>query len=183
MMKTAEQINVCIWVGSLKDYNEGRLVGKWISLPMDEDELNEFMAKITYNGEHDFEIMDYEAPFRIDPYASPWELNELAEKLQELVDEKNITPDDLEALLEYVDNIEEAIEMLENGAVNFYHLEDGFGDVWKELAEILVYDHGYMDDVPEHRRHYLNFEMIGRDLQYSGEWYIAKNGVAIEHIG
>lgn len=179
MTMTKTEGLVKIWVGSLKDYSEGRLVGEWLELPMDQDELDEFMNRITYNGKHDYKIFDYEAPFRVDEWDSPWALNEQAEKLEELMYENNISEDELEVLLEYCDNLEEAIELLESGSVHFYHLDNTW-DGWKELAEMLVIDYGWLD-VPEHLIDYIDYERLGYSLKCEGNWCI-KDGVAVQVI-
>lgn len=53
-----------IWVGNLASYVEGKLEGKWISLPQPEENLKEALAEISRNGEDEIAIMDYS--FRAD---------------------------------------------------------------------------------------------------------------------
>ena len=53
-----------IWVGNLASYVEGKLEGKWISLPQPEENLKAALAEISRNGEDEIAIMDYS--FRAD---------------------------------------------------------------------------------------------------------------------
>lgn len=41
------------WFGSLGSYNAGKLVGEWVTIPDDEDELREVIATIVKRGEGD----------------------------------------------------------------------------------------------------------------------------------
>ena len=64
-----------IWVGNLASYVEGKLEGKWISLPQPEEDLKAALAEISRNGEDEIAIMDYS--FRPDcryirNYISEW---------------------------------------------------------------------------------------------------------------
>lgn len=92
-----ENAPIRIYVANLGKYNEGELVGSWISLPIDEDELNEILEKevgLTLDsheaflrgqaGERVYEewaIHDWESEFfsDISEWASISQLNEKAE--------------------------------------------------------------------------------------------------------
>lgn len=56
---------VKVWVGNLGKYNEGNLVGKWIELPIDEDDLEKVLESIGIDNEEYEEIFiaDYDIPF------------------------------------------------------------------------------------------------------------------------
>lgn len=79
---------ISIWLGSLEAYNAGRLIGRWISLPCDEDALRQAYNIVTHDGRHDFYIADYAGAFQGNrsEYADPFELNEMAEALEDLDD-------------------------------------------------------------------------------------------------
>ena len=47
---------VKVWVGNLGKYNEGNLVGKWIELPIDEDDLEKVLESIGIDNEEYEEI-------------------------------------------------------------------------------------------------------------------------------
>lgn len=48
-----------IWVGNLAAYTEGKLEGKWISLPQKETALKSAITEISRNGKDEIIIMDY----------------------------------------------------------------------------------------------------------------------------
>jgi len=150
--------------------------GEWIDLPMDEEELEEIINKYTDSGRHDAIITDYEAPFKTDRYGLH-KLNEIVQEMEEAMDEAGIDEEELEALLEVLDDPEVALEYLRNGGVRFYKAED-----WADLAELLVYDYDWLE-IPEHLRNYIDYEKLGRDLNYSGSFYQAENGYFVELIG
>lgn len=66
-----------IYVANLAKYNEGRLAGKWIDLPVDPADLQDEINSILGTDE-EFAIHDYEAPFRIEEYSSPFHVNQIA---------------------------------------------------------------------------------------------------------
>lgn len=67
-----------IYVANLAKYNNGRLIGKWISLPIDSNDLQDEINSILGTDE-EFAIHDYEAPFRIKEYSNPFHVNQIAE--------------------------------------------------------------------------------------------------------
>ena len=67
-----------IYVANLAKYNEGRLVGNWLTLPMDPDDLQKEINLILGTDE-EYAVHDYEAPFPISEYSNPFHLNQIAE--------------------------------------------------------------------------------------------------------
>jgi antirestriction protein len=171
-----------VWIGSLAAYNAGALVGEWVDLPKSNEELNEIIDEINKEAEkvdgvylaEEIDIFDFET--EIDPLfddlkgLSLWEMNEVAEKLDEL-DEYERT--EFAAIVEVTDSIEEAFEVLENGGaiiLHDIHEHEDLGIAWVEEL-------GGME-VPEHLKNYIDYEAIGRDLSFDG-WYITTNGLAV----
>ena len=72
-----------IFITNLAKYNEGILKGEWVSLPMNEMKLQTKINNILGSDE-EFFISDYEAPIIIGEYDNVSELNEFAEKLDEI---------------------------------------------------------------------------------------------------
>lgn len=86
-----EDAVVSIWLASLEAYNDGYLVGRWISLPTDEDALQAAIDVVSSNGQHDWAIHDFESSikgFKVDEYQNVQDLNELAETLDDMSDEQ-----------------------------------------------------------------------------------------------
>ena len=67
-----------IYVANLAKYNQGMLVGKWIELPIDPDDLKAGIQSVLGTDE-EFAIHDYESPFLVEEYSNPYQLNEIAE--------------------------------------------------------------------------------------------------------
>lgn len=168
-------MNIRVYVANLGAYNEGELIGKWVALPMDEDELREEIESIMRpeTDDEEYAIHDYEAPFKIEENVDLFKLNEQVEELESM----RLEEDELEALLEIMSLDGE--ESFEDGRIHFHHVKSDTPVGWKEFGEYMVWDCGYMD-VPEHLRFYIDFEQVGRDLEYSGCYHIAKNGIVIE---
>lgn len=184
-------MEINIYVANLAAYNAGYHKGEWINLPMDEEELNQTIIDIldtsTMSEKAQYEIgnnceevaiHDYEAPWKINEYDNIQKLNEIAERLQRLsiyiVDE-----DMIECLLQFVPDIEEAIDKLEKGDIWFVRGVDSY----ESLAEHLAYDEDYFSwfyNIKDtNAESYIDWEAVGRDLDVEGEWFIGSNNIAV----
>lgn len=146
--------------------------GQWVDLPIAESELDEIMDGITFEGERDYEIADYEGISKL-PTQSPWKLNELAEELN--------TPEDVEKfefLLDQAHDIDTAIQRLRMDAVAIYDSKfdyisqfyDNVGETW-DTDRIL----GYIGRIPDLR------DMVYDELRDS--FYLEeRNGRIFEDI-
>jgi antirestriction protein len=184
-----------IYVANLGKYNEGYLVGKWITLPLDEDEMNQMFVDIGVghydeNGEfvhgveiggivyEEYAIHDYEAPFKIDEYDSISELNKIAEQMQDLDDEQIKVAF---AILNYgcVSDFEEAVKAVNHGDVYIFH-EKNMSDIayaWYEETGQLAELEQYINPS------YINWEAIGRDMEIEGTFIEIEYGLWVEYIG
>ena len=85
-----------VYITDLASYNNGNLVGEWVSLPMDgealETKINEILergSEIDGYGEihEEYFITDFECEiFDIDEYTDVFKLNEQAQELEDLSD-------------------------------------------------------------------------------------------------
>ena len=168
-----------IWIGSLAAYNAGALVGRWVELPQDEDGLQEIIDEINKEAEQiegvtnaEVAIFDYETDIEglnnelngLNIY----QMNELAEILEDLTDDKI---KEFTAILEVVGTLEDAIETFQNqDYIAIHDVKD-------------YYDLGYMHieltgiEIPDFLINYINCEKLGRDLAFDG-WHIT-DGIAI----
>lgn len=77
-----------IFITNLGRYNEGALVGEWVSLPADEDDLQAVYDRIGIDGVRYEEVFitDYESEIglKVGEYENINDLNELAERLEAL---------------------------------------------------------------------------------------------------
>lgn len=151
-----------IYVANLAEYNAGNLVGKWIDLPC--NNLGKKIKKLLGKDE-EYAIHDYEADITIGEYDNPFKLNELAEKLEELneYDRPKVT-----ILVDYYGfEYSEAID-------RFDELEFYSDMTIQELAEHYI-DEGFLGEIPDHLRNYIDVDAYARDLQH--DYTETKHGI------
>ena len=162
-----------VYITDLQAYNEGCLVGKWITLPLTPFELSQAISEILSEGEFECEsedheeifITDYDAEISIDEYDDVYRLNELAEKMKDYTDY-----DYLKLKFLSYEGYDER-EVIEKGIdtydveIHDYSNDTSFTDVYELLAQDLV-DDGVFGDIPQHLENYIDYSAIGRDLSY-----------------
>lgn len=158
-----------IFLTDLQAYNEGYLVGKWITLPISDYDWSFALNEVLCEGEHaagsedheEWFITDYEAEFTIDEYEDINSLNEKAEIYL------NLDDDDLLKVRYLVDyhgyNTFDAIEKIED--VEMYE-----NTTMEQLAEQFI-DDGLYGSIPETISYYIDYEAIARDLAYDYDTY------------
>ncbi len=153
-----------IYLTDLQSYNEGALVGKWITLPCDNlgEELQSVLAtgeQVTKSANHEeYFITDYESEvLNINEHSDIFKLNEQAEELQEL-DEQD---------LKKVDYLMKGQGASFEEAMESYILVDVYEDMsFEELAYELV-EEGCFGNIPDNAlAQYIDYEAIGRDLSF-----------------
>lgn len=164
--KTAElDTQVRIYIADLAAYNDGKLIGEWVDLPADEDELEAIMDRLSHGGQQDIAIHDYEAPFKIDEYDGIVALNEAVQTLED-------ADIDFEVVTCVKDNLgytdwDEAISYAEEaGAID---ISDRYGSRPHNPEEQLAYyfveevDGGIQNLPEETVEMYFDYEQFGRD--------------------
>lgn len=148
-----------IYITNLKKYNEGALVGEWVSLPC--EGLEEVLDKISNNGNDELFISDYETDInglKIGEYEGILQLNEIAEEIDNLSDDELLA---LQAYLEqYANDMEQALDEVRQGNYRIYYNCDNMEDV----AYQAVNESGLLDGVPEQVKMYFDYEAYGRDM-------------------
>ena len=76
---------------------------------------------------------------------------------------------------EYTSDINEALQIVEYGNYTIWNDCDTMADV----AEAMADEYGYLDDVPENLRYYIDYEKWGRDLELEGT-FLEGDGFFIE---
>ena len=156
-----------IFLSDLAGYNSGHLIGKFITLPMEEKELEASIKEILKYGDEYF-ITDYEFEdvelFKVEEYSSPYKLNRKMALIEE-----SIEP--------YQHKIVKVL--LENG------LASSLEDAISKIDELIVYPDSTMTDIAEQYIeeytdlngyhplivNHIDYEGIGRDLQIEGDFY------------
>lgn len=175
--------NTRIYIANLGKYNEGELVGEWVNLPIEEEELEEVYIRIKVahrdeDGEfipqyeedgyiyeetaiHDFET---DLDITIGEWESVTELSELVEEIEGMCEYELET---VKAYCEVIDSdLTRAVKNLDR--CTFYQNMELI-DVAYELVEECY-------DLPEIAQRYFDYEAFARDLGYDG-YYEASNGV------
>lgn len=150
-----------IFISNLRKYNEGQIIGEWVSLPC--EGLEEVLDKISNNGNDELFISDYEtdlSSLKIGEYEDILQLNEIAEEIKGMYDDEIIA---LQAYLEEY-NMEQALEEVRQGNYRIYYNCDNMEDV----ACQVVNDCGLLDGAPEELKVYFDYEAYGRDLDIEG---------------
>ena len=171
---------ISIFLTNRGEYVEGCLIGEWVKLPVPEDELVAVLRRIGVN-EHSqsYFISDYEGLFcnlHISEYAGIDELNELAERIEELAD---FDYDKLGAVLECEScmSIAEILEVLDE--LDSFDL---IADISTEedLGEYYLEDIFY--GVPDTVLRYIDTQRLGRDIHLeSGNGTFCSYGYLIDH--
>lgn len=156
-----------VWVGNLGKYNEGELVGKWVTLPIDEDDLEKVLESIGIDNEEYEEtfIADYDLPFdssEFGEYTSIEELNEIAERYN------NLSSDEQEIFNEISTEfqLDEVFNIIESENYVSHPNCDDMTDIAYEYIE----ETGMLNDVPETVARYFDYEAYGRDIDIEGHF-------------
>ncbi len=160
-----------IFISNLKEYNNGKIIGEWVSLPC--EGLEEVLHKISNNGNDELFISDYETDIsnlKISEYDDILQLNEIAEEIDNLSDDEVIA---LQAYLEQYNDIEQALEEVRQGNYTIYYDCDDMSDV----AYQVVNESGLLDGVPETIKGYFDYEAYGRDIDIEGTFIQVDNNI------
>lgn len=151
------------FITNLGKYNEGILMGEWISFPIEEEELEAVLERIGINEEYEeifFTDWETEIECNFGEYEDIETVNDLAERLEEI--DRCGDLEKLEAIMEATgDSLEEAMEEIENAT--FYP-----GYTLEEVAEEIVNDCYFTKDTPEILARYFDYEAFARDLEFDG---------------
>lgn len=173
-----------IYITDLAAYNHGHLVGEWLTLPMEEEELREKLKGILLRGSElcdneevheEYFISDWECEiFEIGEYESIYKLNDKAEKIEDFEEDEK---QKIRFLLEsnYVSNLDEAIEKIEEVIL---HKEM----TMKGVAEAYFIEHGMLEGLSNMVRNNIDYEGVANDLSISGS-YEEIGGDIFEYIG
>lgn len=172
-----------IFITDLAAYNNGYLIGEWISLPMDEDDLkakiDEILtigAKACRDDEHEeIFLTDYECDYlEIGEFDNPFKLNEMAEQADELNDHE----------------VKMVGFLLRNGLVkDFSEALEKYEDViihenctFQDIAYDFVNECYNLNDLPSIISNNIDYESIGRQMEMEGN-YFEQDGDIYEYLG
>lgn len=175
------------YITNLGKYNEGCLIGKYITFPIDEDELNEVLKEIGckyYDYENDqyinegyeeFFFTDWECDFdhNFGEYESIDKLNEFAENLQYWEDEE----EKFKAACDYW-----GFKYVIENSPDDYNLYCDINNNY-DLGYYFAVECGCIDfGKNEILERYFDFESYGRDINFESDGGFTNYGW-IEYIG
>lgn len=156
-------MDVKIYLTNLAKYNEGRLIGKWLDLPLAEEDLSEGLKRVLGCDEEYF-ITDFEAPFSIDEYDNLQELNEFVEELEKLDEYEQ------EKVFHLINTIgysrDDALEKHED--VTFYP------NMTLEEVTVELVEEGIFGNIADNIKCYIDYEKLARDLSMDGYYETEK---------
>ena len=174
-MTTTNNIYVNIYLTNLGKYTEGYLIGKWITLSTAinwKEELESIDVKDGTDYE-EFFITDFgsNANIKVNEYMSISELEEMAEKIEELNNTTDI--DIFKAILTCASDFDEAYNVAINGDYIYY---DDVNDE-TDLGHALVDEGFFKDNITDEKiKMYLDYESIGRDYMINVNGSFSDNG-------
>lgn len=187
-----EPIEFKAYVTNLGKYNEGELVGDWVSFPIDEDDFEDVLEQIGISPEYEeWFVTDYDCSLN----GFDWrELGEYPsyEKLQEfgLLLDSITDVDSVENVYEVTGNLEEAIEGLERGRYYYYPGIKNARDWGYKLVELSDGVENLGIDTIEN---FFDYEALGRELdldmygendeQTAGEYWCGDEDASYTEIG
>lgn len=172
-----------IYITDLAAYNNGHLIGEWVALPIDEDDLRAKITEILATGSEIFGedeheeifITDYQCGFmEIGEYTDPFQLNEIAEQAENLGDyelkavkfllNNNLVKDFNEALEKYEDVVIHQDARMEDVAYEF--VNECYG----------------IDSLPSIIANNIDYHKIGREMEMDGNYYEVEGDI-YEYLG
>ncbi len=168
-------LEIKVYLTNLGKYNEGCLIGEWLSLPTSEEEINKTLSNIGINEKYEeWFLTDWESDLGIEvgEYTNIFELNK---KINEIND-MDIDIDVLKAYMELSgedDLIEADLWELENkiNDLIIIHLDDSLTLSDEENLAYNFIDeiYGSVSDLSdEEKENYFNIESFKRDLELEG---------------
>ena len=164
-----------IYITDLAAYNQGHLVGEWVALPMDKDELAFKVKMILGKGEvlcndslhEEYFITDYEFDtvnvFSVGEYANIYNLNEKAQLLEDIAESEHKV---IKFLLDenIVSSLEEAIG--KRGEVAVYE-----NYTMQDIAVEYIEENFDLDSLSPLIANNLNYDGIAADLEVDGCYF------------
>lgn len=173
------------YITNLGKYNEGSLVGKWITFPIDEEDINAVLKEIGccyYDENDDYVFTGYEEYFFTDwdcdfdhnfgEYEGIARINEIAEQLEQWDDEQLFS-----AACE-IWNFDEVIDNSPDDYNLYYDINNDYDLGYYWIEESGCYDLSNMGNL----KNYIDYERFGRDIRFESNGGFTTHGW-IEYVG
>lgn len=164
--------DINIYVADLAAYNAGYLHGKWIDATLDPEdiygEINKILASSPVADSEEYAIHDYEG-FE-GASLSEYEGIESAHEKACFIEEHGKLG--AEILNYYGDDLGDAEKAL----------EDHYSGCYKSLADYAEELTEQTSKIPENLAYYIDYEKMGRDMEYGGDVFTIETGFEEVHI-
>lgn len=183
------------YITNLGAYTAGKLIGSWVEFPINEDDFNEVLESIGVDGV-DYEkwfVTDYDCSLGINisdqlgEYPSLESLNDVGELIDSIQD-----PTKVENAYELTDDLEEAIDGINNGDIEFLPDVDTYDELGRYFIE-LNYDGNLNNQAAEDLFPFIDFDSLGGDISMEfddssvgmsvGEFYCGNEDASYTEIG
>ena len=164
-----------VYITDLSAYNQGFLIGEWIELGIDEDELNQSIKRILKMGgeackdgsiHEEYFLTDWEGEefFQVGENTNVYELNEEVARFNELEDDSSKKCVSFLMSEKIVSDLDDAIE--KSAEVVIYENCD-FSELSQQIADEIY----CLDDYPEFVSNYFDYDALARDLELEGFYH------------
>lgn len=161
-------MTISIYIANLGKYNEGEIIGEWLTLPATNEEIQNIFKRIGIDGDYEeWIILDYESDIqylKIHEHDNIETLNEYAKAWEELDDDEKLAV--VAYLKEIYSDFEEAHEVVKNGDYIIYR---DCVDM-EAVAREFLYNTGYFHNLPDDIIDFFDFEKYGDYMKHDGNF-------------
>ena len=168
-----------VYLTNLGKYNEGELIGEWVSLPINDVELASARKRIGINELYEEEFLtDWECPIKavselIGEYTNIESLNGIAEQLNSIPEEDYPI---LDAIYNISGDFDNMLRKYNDGEYRVYYNCSTMEDVARTYLE----ETGAFFNLPSYIENYFDYEAFGRDMSFEGSFSELSDGTIVE---
>ena len=147
------------FITNLGKYNEGYLIGKWITFPIGEEELEKVLEEIGIDGKYyeEYFFTDFDNNiFDFGEFTSIDTINDVAERLEYLQEDEDV----IKAIIDNCCDMEESLNILENESYTVY----GDCNSMTDVAYYCVEEFGMLENAPQNLVEFFDYDAYGRHL-------------------
>lgn len=170
-----------VFITNLSEYNNGNLIGEWISLPCDSSFLNQQIRKVlsTDDSEEIF-ITDWEwddiTVFEIGEYDDPTKLNAKAYQLDQL------SAYELEAVAFLISENICSIDNIDDCKEKAYDVVIHRNKIMADIAYDRVKEYVGMSEVPSIITNHIDYNSMGEEIKQN-EYFVEDDNTIYEYMG
>lgn len=164
-----------IYVACLAAYNNGRLHGAWIDVDQEPEaimtEISAMLADSPESGAEEWGIHDYDNFYSLS-LSEHESIEHVSELAHFIVEHGKLGA---KVLSHYGNDLDDAKQALEDHYCGEHQSLEAYAEQFAE-------DCGYLSQVPENLRAYIDFERLGRDLELNGDIFTIETSYREIHV-